>query len=137
MTLEGKVALVTGAASGIGEAAARTLTDMGATVWLADINAEAAKDAATRLGGQSVHLDVTDEDSWTEAVSTVTARSGPVSVLVNNAGIFTPGGLEVIGEAEFRRTFDVNSFGPVIVGKSFYPFMKKGGSLTGVRPICV
>lgn len=134
MTLEGKVALVTGAASGIGEAAARALVDLGATVWLADINAEAAKTAAAPMGGRSVHLDVADADSWTKAVAEVTAASGPISVLVNNAGIFTPGGLEVLGEAEFRHTFDVNVVGAFLGMKAVVDSMKAsgGGSIVNV-----
>ena len=134
MTLEGKVALVTGAASGIGEAAARALVDLGATVWLADINAEAAKNAAAPMGGRSVHLDVADADSWTKAVAEVTAASGPISVLVNNAGIFTPGGLEVLGEAEFRHTFDVNVVGAFLGMKAVVDSMKAsgGGSIVNV-----
>lgn len=136
MTLKGRVALVTGAASGIGEAAARALAEKGATVHLADLNLEGAKAAAGRLGGDAhgVHLDVADESSWSTAVGETTQRSGPISVLVNNAGIFTPGGLEVIGEAEFRHTFDVNVLGVFLGMKAVTDSMKSagGGSIVNV-----
>lgn len=136
MTLKGKVALVTGAASGIGEAAARVLAEEGATVHLADVNLEGAKAAAGRigLGASAVHLDVTDADSWAKAVDAVTSQSGPISVLVNNAGIFTPGGLEVLGEAEFRHTFDINVLGVFLGMKAVVDSMKAagGGSIVNV-----
>ena len=136
MTLRGKVALVTGAASGIGEAAARALADDGAIVHLADVNLEGAKAAAGRIGGSAgaVHLDVTDADSWAKAVDAVTSKSGPISVLVNNAGIFVPGGLEVLGEAEFRHTFDINVLGAFLGMKAVIESMKSagGGSIVNV-----
>lgn len=136
MTLNGKAALVTGAASGIGEAAAAALAEMGATVWLADKNLEGAKAAAGRVGhdARAVHLDVADESSWTQAVDVVTAASGPISVLVNNAGIFTPGGLEVVDEAAFRHTFDINVMGVFLGMKAVVESMKQagGGSIVNV-----
>ncbi|WP_323055570.1 SDR family NAD(P)-dependent oxidoreductase [Mycobacterium pinniadriaticum] len=135
MTLNGKVALVTGAASGIGAAAARALAASGAQVYLADVNAHGAKAVAADIpAAEGVHLDVTDDESWTAAVDQVTARSGPISVLVNNAGIFTPGGLEAIGQAEFQRTFDVNALGVFLGMKAVLDSMKAagGGSIVNV-----
>lgn len=136
MSLNGKVALVTGAASGIGEAAAKALAEMGATVHLADVNLEGAKAAAISIGGgaHGVHLNVADADSWAKAVAKVTAESGPISVLVNNAGIFTPGGLEALGEAEFRHTFDINVVGAFLGMKAVVDSMKAagGGSIVNV-----
>lgn len=136
MSLNEKVALVTGAASGIGEAAATALAEMGATVHLADVNLEGAKAAASRIGtrARGVHLNVADADSWANAVAEVTAQSGPISVLVNNAGIFTPGGLEALGEAEFRHTFDINVIGAFLGMKAAVDSMKAagGGSIVNV-----
>lgn len=136
MSLNGKVALVTGAASGIGEAAARALAEMGATVHLADLHLEGAKAAAERLGSgaHALHLDVADSESWNKAVNATTAQSGAISVLVNNAGIFTPGGLEALGEREFRHTFDVNVMGVFLGMKAVVESMKAagGGSIVNV-----
>lgn len=136
MSLNGKVALVTGAASGIGLATAQALTEAGATVYVADLDAAAAKATASSLGGQgeSVHLDVADADAWTDAVDEVTSAAGPISVLVNNAGIFTPGGLEAIDSATFRRTFDVNAFGVFLGMKAVVETMRSagGGSIVNV-----
>lgn len=134
MTLQGKTALVTGAASGIGEAAAAALAELGANVHIADINAAAAEDVAERLGAHAVHLDVADESSWREAVEQVASQSGPISVLVNNAGIFVPGGLEALGENEFRQTFDINVLGVFLGMKAVVESMKAagGGSIVNV-----
>lgn len=136
MTLNGKVALVTGGASGIGAASARALASAGAEVFLGDLNLDGARAAAAELGGcaEGVHLDVTDATSWAAAIDQVTSRSGPISILVNNAGIFTPGGLEAIGAAEFQRTFDVNALGVFLGMKAVVDTMKVagGGSIVNV-----
>ena len=86
MRLDGKIALVTGAASGIGAATARRLAAEGASVAVADINDQGAKDVASELDGIGVHLDVTDTDSIASALATVELELGEVDVLVNNAG---------------------------------------------------
>lgn len=131
-----KVALVTGAASGIGEATARALAAAGAKVYLGDVNEEGAKSVAAALGSgaEAVHLDVASAESWDAAVGQIGSQSGPLSVLVNNAGIFTPGGLEAIGEAEFQRTFDINALGVFLGMKAVVESMKSagGGSIVNV-----
>jgi 2-hydroxycyclohexanecarboxyl-CoA dehydrogenase len=79
-------ALVTGAASGIGAATARRLTKDGMTVVVADIDLEGARVVAEDVGGQPLHVDVTDAPSVREAFARAEAAAGPVDVLVNNAG---------------------------------------------------
>ena len=136
MTLSGRVALVTGAARGIGQATARALAAAGAQVYLGDVNEQGAKAAAAALAGDAkgVHLDVADADSWAAAVAQVTSQAGPISVLVNNAGVFTPGGLEAVGPKEFQRTFDVNALGVFLGMKAVVESMKSagGGSIVNV-----
>lgn len=87
--LKGKVALVTGAAQGIGEAIARAYVAEGATVVLSDINDAKGSLLAAELGERAdyVHLDVASEESWNGAIEQVLARQGRLDVLVNNAGI--------------------------------------------------
>ncbi len=87
--LTGQTAIVTGAATGIGETIARRLAKAGATVVVADLNLEGATEVAQSIGGTAfaVSLDVTSADSAAAAVAAVVAKTGKVVVLVNNAGI--------------------------------------------------
>src|SRR5262245_23476433 len=90
--LTGKVALVTGAASGIGRACAGRVGGPGGTVVVADLQEAAGQEtvhAISAAGGQAefLRLDVTDEESWTGAVEAIRARRGRLDILVNNAGI--------------------------------------------------
>jgi len=88
-SLTGQVAIVTGGARGIGREVARRLVADGAAVAIADIDADAASTTAQELGARAVglRLDVTDEDQWAAGVKSVGSTLGPVSILVNNAGI--------------------------------------------------
>lgn len=87
--LTGQTAIVTGAATGIGETIARRLANAGATVVVADMNPAGAAEVAQSIGGSafSVEVDVTDAASVEKAVAAVTAKTGRVDILVNNAGI--------------------------------------------------
>jgi 2-hydroxycyclohexanecarboxyl-CoA dehydrogenase len=86
MRLEGKIALVTGGASGIGAATARRLSAEGARVAIGDLNEEGARELAGELDGLGCALDVTDTASVRAAVAAIEEQLGPVDVLVNNAG---------------------------------------------------
>jgi NAD(P)-dependent dehydrogenase (short-subunit alcohol dehydrogenase family) len=105
----GKVALVTGGASGIGLATGRRFVEEGATVVLADIaldRAEAAAAASDRL--EAVALDVTDERAWEAVIADVVRRHGKLDVLVNSAGIAPFADIETCTTEEYRRTMAVN-----------------------------
>ncbi|MFZ1153449.1 MAG: SDR family NAD(P)-dependent oxidoreductase, partial [Solirubrobacteraceae bacterium] len=86
MRFEGKTALVTGGASGIGAATARRLAAEGARVAIGDLNEEGAREVAAELDGFGCKLDVTDTASVRAAVAAIEQKLGPVDVLVNNAG---------------------------------------------------
>src|SRR5687768_5239963 len=118
--LEGKVAIVTGAARGQGEAEARRFVDEGARVLLTDVLDDDGESVAAELGDGAAyrHLDVTDEDEWVDAVADAEARFGPVSVLVNNAGILDFAPVEKQDVAKFRRVLDVNLTGTMLGMKS-------------------
>ncbi len=92
--LDGKVALVTGAARGIGAAIARAFIEEGATVWLTDIHAAANEAMARALGSAArwIAHDVCEEDQWQSVMAQVIGRDGRLDVLVNNAGVTGLGG---------------------------------------------
>ena len=111
--LDGKVALVSGSARGQGLAAARTLTDGGARVMLADVLDELGEAAAVELGESARyhHLDVSDNASWARAVNATVATFGRLDVVVNNAGIWRIATLERESPDDFERLLQVNLFG--------------------------
>ncbi len=125
----GKVAIVTGAASGLGRASAELLAREGATVIVADINAEQAQRVADSIGQSASFypLDVADEDAWIKLIQDVEARYGKLNILVNNAGVVTPGDAESTTVAEYRRIMAVSMDGVFFGCKYAIPLMKKSG----------
>jgi 3alpha(or 20beta)-hydroxysteroid dehydrogenase len=108
--LVGKVALITGAARGQGEAEARRFVAEGARVVIADIADEAGSRVAEELGDRALfaHLDVTDPDGWRSVVDTVVARWSRLDVLVNNAGVGYAGIIDELPLEHHHRLVDVN-----------------------------
>jgi len=111
--LDGKIACITGGASGIGAAAARRFVAEGANVVLADLDVARAELLARELGARAsaVALDVSREASWRDAMAEVRTRHARLDVLVNSAGISEPGDIEAETEAGWRRTQAVNADG--------------------------
>jgi D-sorbitol dehydrogenase (acceptor) len=110
MTLEGKVAIITGAARGIGRAIAERYAHEGAHVVIADLNKAGAEEAASSIGGNCVglELDVTKQDSIDAAITAVVKRFGRLDILVNNAGIFDLAPTIEITRESYRRVYAVN-----------------------------
>ena len=127
--LAGKVAIVTGAAQGQGAAIARAFVAEGAKVALADIADDLGKSLADELGSDAiyVHHDVSDEDSWKAVVDETVRAFGPVTVLVNNAGVLTFAELPTMELAEFQRLISVNMVGCFLGMKTVAPVMKEAG----------
>ncbi len=111
--LDGKVAFITGAARGQGEAEARAFVEEGAEVVLADILDDAGREVAASLGARAhyVHLDVRDPDNWTAAVGEAERHFGPLCVLVNNAAVLGAGGVEDATPEDFLHVVAVNELG--------------------------
>ena len=131
--LDGRHALVTGGASGIGEATVKEFVRAGAFVWVADINLTAAEALAKKVGSaQAVSLDVTNPESITRAA----AQVSNLDLLINNAGIGHVGGIEATEPADFDRLMTVNVRGVYLVTRGFLPLLlassARGGPLASI-----
>ena len=134
----GKVALITGGASGIGRATAERMASEGATVVIADIQDELGRQTAAEInaadGGTAVyqHLDVTDEDSWTAAVAAVVDQHGRLDVLVNNAGIGDTSPVQDTDLSTWNKVIAVTQTSVFLGLKACYAALKeaKGNSVT-------
>lgn len=140
--LEGKVALVTGAAQGIGRAIAFTFVREGAQVIVSDINDTEGNAVAKEIGNHSIylHLNVAQEDEWKNAMHLIVQRFGKLNILVNNAGItgfqegFGPQDPEHGSLSSWRQVHAVNSDGVFLGCKYAISMMKpnKGGSIINI-----
>jgi NAD(P)-dependent dehydrogenase (short-subunit alcohol dehydrogenase family) len=121
MLLDGQFALVTGGGSGIGEGIARAFAENGARVMVADVNETGAARVAAAIGGDHTVLDVSDR----AACDRLAAQIGPISVLVNNAGIIRRGKLEAAtNRADWDATMAVNLDGPYNMVTAFLAQLK-------------
>ncbi|NDU75222.1 glucose 1-dehydrogenase [Actinomadura sp. DSM 109109] len=114
--VDGKIALISGGARGIGAASARALAAEGARVVIGDILDEEGRAVAGELGdaGRYVHLDVTSEEDWAAAVETAVAGFGALDVLFNNAGIANGAAVNRFRTDRWRQVIDVNLTGPFL-----------------------
>jgi 3alpha(or 20beta)-hydroxysteroid dehydrogenase len=127
--LEDKVAIVTGAAQGIGEVEARRFVAEGARVVLGDVADDLGRSVAAELGDAAryVHLDVTGAESWRAGVDAALDAFGRVDILVNNAGIIRRGPIESMPVDEFRAVLDVNVVGTFLGMQAVVPAMRAAG----------
>jgi NAD(P)-dependent dehydrogenase (short-subunit alcohol dehydrogenase family) len=131
--LKSKTALVTGGASGIGEAIAETFARNGATVWIADRNEAAGRAVAARIGGTFIALDVASESDCAQAAPSV----GPLDILANVAGIGHVGSLINTSAGDLDKLYAVNVRGVFNCCKAFAPAMleRKSGSVINMASI--
>ncbi|CAN7570744.1 SDR family NAD(P)-dependent oxidoreductase [Phenylobacterium sp. LjRoot219] len=132
-TLNGKVALVTGASSGIGEAAALDLAAAGAKVAVSGRRKERLDDLVKRIeaaGGVALALpgDVSIEADATASVEDTIAKFGRLDILVNSAGVNEAGGIESLPIEQWRRVIDINLMGTIYTCRAAFPHMKAQGS---------
>lgn len=130
--LDGRVALVTGAGRGLGEAICNTLSDAGATIAAADLCAEGAEQVAGRLRQKgrkaiALPLDVGDEEQIGNALARTVDSFGRLDVLVNNAGIDYTLSAEEMTLAQWDRVIRTNLRGPFAMSKCCFPLMRKQG----------
>jgi len=137
--VEGKVAIVTGGASGIGAATVRRFVEEGARVVVADVNHELGEAVAKEAGGAAVFArhDVTDEASWVRLITDTESRHGRLDVLVNNAGIVLVANVEQTTLEQWRRVQAVNAEGVFLGCKHAIPAMRRagGGSIVNVSSL--
>jgi 3-oxoacyl-[acyl-carrier protein] reductase len=136
--LSGRVAIVTGAARGIGRAVAGALGHAGASVVVVDADGAAADLACARLAAEGVAVlacpgDVSRDDQVRTVVDRTLERFGRVDVLVNNAGIIRRGSIDTVTEDDWRRVLDVNATGPFLLCRAVVPVMRRQGAGTIVN----
>lgn len=131
--LNGRCAIVTGGASGIGEATSRVLTAAGASVTIFDVDGARAEALAAELPGASfVACDITSE----EQVKTAFSKIGKLDILVNNAGIGHVGGVEECELADFERLYRVNVQGVFLMTRFAVPLLKSShGSIVNIASV--
>ncbi|WP_413719370.1 L-iditol 2-dehydrogenase [Silicimonas sp. MF1-12-2] len=132
--LDGKTALITGAARGIGLSFAQAYVREGARVAIADINIERARQAATTIGeaAVAVEMDVTSQDSIDAAVAETVATHGHIDILINNAALFTAAPIVEITRQDYSRVFDINVAGTLFTLQAVARHMierDKGGKI--------
>lgn len=137
--LDGKVALITGAARGIGAAEAWLLSEHGATVVIADLRDDQGRAHASELrrqGGKAayIHLDVTSEEEWAKVAAEIEAEHGRLDILVNTAGINLRGPIATTAAQDFATMMAVNVMGPMLGMKHCAPAIARagGGSIVNI-----
>ena len=142
MRLENKVALISGGARGMGAAEAKLFADEGAKVVIGDVLDEEGRQteaAINEVGGEClyVHLDVTDEGSWEQAVRETVSRFGKLDILVNNAGIFRSHRVEDTTSEEWNLVMDINAMGVFLGTKAAIPAIRNagGGSIVNISSV--
>ena len=136
--LTGKVALITGGASGIGAAHVRVFVQAGAQVVAGDVQekmGESVAEGVRAAGGDAVfvRLDVTSPEDWARAVATAVERYGKLTSLVNNAGIYHPGGVQDETMAGWQKMIAINQTGPWLGMKAAMPELLKTGNASIVN----
>ncbi len=125
--LEGKVAIVTGGARGIGKAICEAYAAAGANVVVADLREDDARATAQGIDGMAVAMDVSNVSSIQAAVAQVEEKLGGVDILVNNAGIFNMASIDKVTHDDYRKQYDVNVAGTIFAIQAVVPSMRKRG----------
>ena len=137
--LAGKVAIITGAAQGLGEALVKRFIEEGASVVGVDLNEEKLNETIAKYGDNAVamKLDVTDDAGWIKVVDATVEKFGKLDVLVNNAAMMSNKGVLELTPQEYMKTFEVNSLGTLLGIQKSIPKMQEngGGSIVNIASI--
>lgn len=135
MRLKNKVALITGASMGMGKSHAELFIKQGATVYVADINDEVGKQTVEELGEKAhfVHLDVTKENDWEDAMSLIEKESGVLDILINNAGVVFFKPIVETTVEEYMRIININQLSVFLGMKHAQPLLEKSGAASIVN----
>jgi len=137
--LDGKRAIITGGARGMGLETARLFVDEGAQVVLADVLDDEGKQAVDTIGDAAdyIHLDVTDEQQWAEAVAGTQGKLGGIDVLVNNAGILRHALVDQMPLEDYLAVINVNQVGVFLGMRAVVPAMRRtgGGSIINLASV--
>jgi 3alpha(or 20beta)-hydroxysteroid dehydrogenase len=127
--LDGKVAIITGAARGMGAAHAELFVAEGARVVMCDVLAEELRERAAGLGDSAiaVAMDVSDPAAWTDAVEQAATAFGTINVLVNNAAVMSGAAIQDVTWEEYLRVIGVNQHGVFLGMQAVLPFMREAG----------
>ena len=143
LSLDKKVALVTGGAQGLGAAIVKLFAEAGAAVFIADMQAEAGSKTVEEIkakGGKAyfVSLDVSKEEDWISVRNEIEQKVGRFDILVNNAGINIREPIEEMKAENFDKMLSVNVRGPFLGIKHFIPLLRKsgGGSIINMSSVC-
>src|ERR1700761_637459 len=126
--LDGKVALISGAARGIGGETATLMAQAGAKLVIGDVLDDLGRKTASAIDAEYVHLDVSKPDQWSAAVDRAVSRFGKLDVLVNNAGVFIGKGIEEISLAEWNKLVAVNMTGVFLGTKLAAPALREAAN---------
>jgi NAD(P)-dependent dehydrogenase (short-subunit alcohol dehydrogenase family) len=138
--VDGKVAIITGGAGGIGDATARLLAEQGAKVIITDLNQDTGEALAAEIGAEFVAQDVTDQNLWKDIVAGAEAKHGALHILVNAAGIegdMLNGAAENVSYDDWKRVHAINLDGTFLGCQAAMPAMRRagGGSIINISSI--
>ena len=133
---KGKVAIVSGAASGMGEMEARIIAEEGGQVMLTDVNEELGQKVAADIGDAAAFMrhDVSDEAGWAEVVKVTREKFGPPTVLINNGGVGAYGGIHEVETDYMRKIMEINFMGSFFGIRAVLPSMQEqgGGAIVNI-----
>jgi len=133
--LKNKVAIVTGAAGGLGEEMALALSKQGAKIAIFDIKNGSRVAKKIKTKSRFYKVDMTDEEKIKQAVSSVKKEFGKIDILINNAGVFFPTPINSTKKEDFEKLMSINVTGYFLMAKHATPKMKKGGRIINVASV--